>query len=455
MSVSSVTSSNEGLSALLPNSSDEEKLLRRSTRRRRKSYWLQPSSDFEPEDVIGQNSSPPVASLWGNDIIETNGRVDVRMDTESPVSHKKTRRRSPRRLPASAKTDPFNISSLSSMSSNCDEQVDMEGISLVPIHSSKEGENIDAENEVNIQKVTKKDEHVSNKEGGKLRRSNRRRSLAVHNGSLLLGTSSNINCDISSSTNDDHNKESDLREEDILKSHQVSISKHQAPIGLKESIQQSPSILSKVRNDVPNESLSHGESSKDQHAKKSSPVSITGDIEIRQSHPMVSSEMIISIMNRYFGASLSATKPSMTPRLFACVICLLEQRYSYVDPNHSLIRLMKAYAGAEEASLRDLEMNEKYCAKKISFCSYDMSSMISPIDTILDSNLIVENCIDALHHIIEVINSLSCMKNDNFTEILNASVSILRRIHNDDLLALSCAKVGNINSNCKSILSFF
>lgn len=450
MSVSSITSSNEGLFALLPNSSDEEKLLRRSTRRRRKSYWLQPSSDFEPEDVVGQNSSPPATSLWGDDIIETHGRVDVRIDTGSPVSHKKTRRRSPGRLPGSAKTDPFNISSLSSMSSNCDEQVDMEGISLVPIHSSKKRGNIDAENEANIQKVTKKDEHISNKEGGKLRRSNRRRSLAVHNGSLLLGTSSNINSDISSSTNGDYNKESDFREEEILKSHQVSmISKHQAPIDIKESIQQSPSILSKVRNDVTNASFTDGEGSKDQPAKKSSPVSITGDIEIRQSHPMVSSEMIISTMNRYFGASLSTTKPYMTPRLFACVICLLEQRYSHVDPNHSFVRLLKAYVGAEEASLRDLDMDEKSGAKKISFCSYDMSSMISPIDTILDSNLIVENCIDALHHIIEVINALSCMKNDNFTEILNASVSILRRIHNDGLLALSCAKVGNTNSNCK------
>lgn len=440
MSVSSI--SNGGLSTLLPNSSDDEKLLRRSTRRRRKSYWLQTSSDLEPVTLIGSKSSP-----LGKDSIQTNCMADVQMDSESPVSNnKRTRRRSlavhdGSILLGSVNTERSNISSISSMSNNCDDQVETEAISLIPIHSAKQKENKEDD-----QILTTTDISLLNGKGGKPRRSARRRSLAVHNGSLLLGTSSNINSDILSSTPNDITKKSDTSDRVISKSHQISmISNHQTRNNHQESVQESPSTFSKVCNDVTNATLSDRESSKDQSSSKTSPISITSDVEIRQSQSSVTCEMIKSTMNRYFGTSISVTKPYVTPRLFACVICLLEQQYSYVDPNHPFIALFKAYVGAEVASLRDLDIKSESCMKKIHFCSYDMSSMITPIDTVEDSNLIVENCIDALHRIIEVINDLSCMKNDNLTEILYTSINVLRRIHhNDELLASSCAKVGYI-----------
>ena len=442
MSVSSI--SNEGLSTLLPNSSDEDKMLRRSARCRRKSYWLQPSSDNEPESVIETKFSPPATSPQDNESIGSNFRID----TESPVSHnKKTRRRSPRRrsiavhdgslLLGSSNTEPSNISSLSSMSNNCDEQVDM-----VTIHSSKVRDNTSDVYETNVCMAMQVDESFSNREGGNLRRSTRRRSLAIHNGSLLLGNSCNINSDISSLTPSGH-KKSDIQAGLVSTNHDVSMpSKNYKRNDDKESVQQSPSIFSKVCKDVTNATLSDEESSKNQPSKKSSPVSITGEIDGCQSHPVVSSDMIKSTMKHYFGVSSSDSKPYVTPRLFACVICLLEQQHSSLESNHPFIRLLKAYVGAEVASLRDLDMNTEPSVKKIYFCSYDMSSIISPIDTVEDSNLIVENCIDALNHVVEVINSVRYMKNDSFKDLLDLSVSFLGRIHNnDELLALSCAKV--------------
>lgn len=97
----------------------------------------------------------------------------------------------------------------------------------------------------------------------------------------------------------------------------------------------------------------------------------------------------------------------MTARLFSCAILRLKCRGYDMMELRPLISLLRAYVDAELASLQDLDIRNDMRKKKLHFCSFDLSSTINPIDTILESNNIIETCIAKLHNILKHVDGLT------------------------------------------------
>ena len=138
-------------------------------------------------------------------------------------------------------------------------------------------------------------------------------------------------------------------------------------------------------------------------------------------------------------------QPCVTPRLFTCVILLLQHKGHTTEQVSPIIPLLRSFVSAEVASLKDLDTTKKIRRKKLNFCSFDFSSTINPTDTAVESNVIIESCISKLHGIIQEIDKLSA-KTD-CVQTIGAFVNALICIENESqtLSYAQCSKVSVCN----------
>ncbi len=95
-------------------------------------------------------------------------------------------------------------------------------------------------------------------------------------------------------------------------------------------------------------------------------------------------------------------------------------------------------------SLQDTDptkRNEVGKKKKVCFCSFDNSSIITPVDTEKGSESIIENCIYSLHKVLQEIDDL---KQKNINEYIKVVMVTLLQLSSDNRKALltECVKVG-------------
>jgi len=134
----------------------------------------------------------------------------------------------------------------------------------------------------------------------------------------------------------------------------------------------------------------------------------------------------------------------MTPRLFSCAILQLKSSGYAIEQMQPLLSLLRGYVDAELASLEDLNITNEVRRKKTHFCSFDLSSTITPVDTFVESNDIIERCIGALHRVVQRVDGFSSsMDLDNVVESIDSFITILLEIENetDQESFAECSKV--------------
>lgn len=459
--MSNSTSSTEALSQLLPHSRDEQqyKCLRRSMRRRRISCWVGPQiSESLP---LCKTKSKPSSSIetscngTGGVSNSYSNRTGIAQSPACGSSSKRSRQRSPLRSPPvdihstiiqGSQSVTSNVSTLSGSKSTNSKIFDEDSHEafVVPVEFSNMSDSMTVDHRSNTDSDGR---HLgtppSTNQALIVRRSSRRRSLAIHNGRMLLGASGEESNNLK--------KERELVVSNFDTNIQSSSRAH---------MNDEPcNLVSEKCNDFFNDQ-NEDTKSMESLSKKLSPVSIAGNISSPKPDVSISSEMINLTMKRYFGISAYHTKPYVTPRLFAGVLCVLEQEAHSSDDFHPVVELFKAYVQAEVASLNDLEIesNSSAVGKKTHFCSYDMSSVITPMDTVQDSNLIIEKCIDSLNHVLQVIEKFHSAENSTSHIVwLNRAALVLRSIQEtDDLkIAISSAKVSLFDADYLSLFVLF
>ncbi len=130
----------------------------------------------------------------------------------------------------------------------------------------------------------------------------------------------------------------------------------------------------------------------------------------------------------------------MSARLFACIILIQEQKDKNFD-TESLLPLLRAFVDAEISSLKDTQIKHNISTKKLHFCSTDNSSMITPVDTEEQSEIVIEACIDSFHNILKQCQIFSQKRQ---LESLRAFIATLQQINatsHNSVCLIECAKV--------------
>lgn len=135
----------------------------------------------------------------------------------------------------------------------------------------------------------------------------------------------------------------------------------------------------------------------------------------------------------------------MAARLFSCAILRLKSdgfEFNQVEP---LLSLLRAYVDVELASLEELNGTTKSRRiKKLHFCSFDLSTTINPIDTVVKSNQIIEKIIGKLHLIEQNVKDFSADLNSNgIVHSIEAFVRAMLAIEDevDKISYVECCKV--------------
>jgi len=140
------------------------------------------------------------------------------------------------------------------------------------------------------------------------------------------------------------------------------------------------------------------------------------DEEIESIIPLA--EEIKTCIIRNFNCNGVTEKPCMSARIFACLFLIVERQdlaqfkngdhQSSVSRNlfQSLKPLLKALVTAELSSLGDREINKGGEKKRLHFCSFNYSSILTPVDLVVGSNEMIESCITALYNVLHEIKLL-------------------------------------------------
>ena len=143
-------------------------------------------------------------------------------------------------------------------------------------------------------------------------------------------------------------------------------------------------------------------------------------------------------------------QPCVTARLFSCAILKLTRSRGFnIQQNQPLISLLRAYVGAELASLQDLDYKNNVRKKKLHFCSFDGSSTINPIDTMVGSNEVIEGCIEKLHNVVQVVDSFVVNKDrESIAASCRAFLSVLEDLRKDaaEIAFHRCSEVRLLDS---------
>jgi hypothetical protein len=97
-------------------------------------------------------------------------------------------------------------------------------------------------------------------------------------------------------------------------------------------------------------------------------------------------------------------------------------------------------------SLQDTDhtiRNEIGKKKKVCFCSFDNSSIITPVDTEHGSESIIENCISSLH---KVLQEIDVVKQKNINEHISVIMVTLAQLSSNakNALLIECVKVSTM-----------
>ncbi len=130
----------------------------------------------------------------------------------------------------------------------------------------------------------------------------------------------------------------------------------------------------------------------------------------------------------------------MSARLFACVALQMKARECDKDSLQFLLPLLQGLVQTEMASLNNLKNERSRRHKKVQFCSYNYSSTITPVDTIIGSNDIIESCIDTLCKVWGEINALG--KRKDVLDSLGLFKSILFQLEEEgeNVIYTECAE---------------
>lgn len=137
-------------------------------------------------------------------------------------------------------------------------------------------------------------------------------------------------------------------------------------------------------------------------------------------------------------------KPCLSARIFACVALLLRSNSDHpASLIESTLPLLRTFVNAEMTSLQDTEhtiKNEIGKKKKVFFCSFDNSSIITPVDTEQGSESIIENCIYSLH---KVLQEVDVIKQKNINEYISVVIVTLMQLRSNarNSLLTECVKV--------------
>jgi hypothetical protein len=82
--------------------------------------------------------------------------------------------------------------------------------------------------------------------------------------------------------------------------------------------------------------------------------------------------------------------------------------------------------------------------RKLQFCSFDHSSVITPVDIVQGSNTFLESCIESLVDVIQKLSSLRpTVESENSLSCLRLLISTLRALESDpnNEMLVECSKV--------------
>lgn len=101
---------------------------------------------------------------------------------------------------------------------------------------------------------------------------------------------------------------------------------------------------------------------------------------------------------------------------------------------------------AELAALADLTVDNEAARKKIHFCSYDFSSLITPVDTSTESSSIIEGCIWKLQTVLKEIENMSLNgQRTNNLALMKDLIKNIDEVENETgyFYLVECSKVSN------------
>ncbi len=118
----------------------------------------------------------------------------------------------------------------------------------------------------------------------------------------------------------------------------------------------------------------------------------------------------------------------------------MKRQQRHEDNLQFFIPLLQSLVQTEIASLNNLNSERSRRQKKVQFCSFNYSCTITPIDTIIGSNEILEVCIEKLIKVLDEINTLE--KRKDLLESLALFASILTALEAEDghIVLTECAE---------------
>ena len=132
----------------------------------------------------------------------------------------------------------------------------------------------------------------------------------------------------------------------------------------------------------------------------------------------------------------------------------VKRSYDDIECLRSLYSLLRSYVEAELAALQDVDIVNETAQKKIHFCSFNFSSVITPIDTSTESCNIIEDCIWKLQAVLEEIKQL--LSKDDKDDTINLVKHVIKTFgdlenENGGKSFAECSKVRKQYTDVKKI----
>lgn len=151
----------------------------------------------------------------------------------------------------------------------------------------------------------------------------------------------------------------------------------------------------------------------------------------------------------------------MSARIFACLYLITSRQKSITsnitdsldaldptltNPLQPILPLLQALVYAELASFGDKQTNEGSNKKRLHFCSFNYSTIITPVDIVVGSNKMIEGCIASIFNAVQEMETLrtNIISQEKIDHILTL-VSNLEVFEGEEVqISKECSKVSTL-----------
>jgi len=168
--------------------------------------------------------------------------------------------------------------------------------------------------------------------------------------------------------------------------------------------------------------------------------------------------MSLFFLYAYYSFLFWFIQPCMSARLFACLYLIVGRQksaqsidgealdHALTNPLQPILPLLQALVYAELTSFGDTKTNEGSNKKRLHFCSFDYSTILTAVDVVVGSNEMMEGCIASLYNAVQETETLRIELSSQ--EKIDHIISLVSHLHVFE------RRGGEISKECSKTMPF-